>query len=493
MRRRPLGKRGYLVQFEPRLSSTGASADEWVAIRPGAEGLVALGLGKILVQEGLLEGSEYASLYDRVDPSAVLVASGVRAEVLERLAHIFASVDAPLAIPGGAVTGQPEGAAAQAAVQALNLLGGRLGEPGGVFLSEPSSGEDFAPPRVSTYAEVEELIADMSAGRVQVLMVHSANPVFELPPAAGFHEALANVPVVISFSPTVDETAAQANLILPDHTNMEGWGYHVPALADRRLVTSQQPVMRPLYDTRASVDVLLALAQALGGAVSEALPWPNEVDFLRETVNQLNHGSVSPEVFWAQWRRRGGQWASEPEMVSPSVTGGFDAPLAVTAPDARAEDADHPFHLYLYPSISLYDGRGANKAWLQETPDPMTTVSWQTWIEVHPHTAEELGLESNDIVRVISPEGEVRAIVYVYPAIEEGVVAMPVGQGHENYGRFAQNRGSNPVRLLVRAVEEETGALAWEATRVRIEPTGEKKQLARLESPAGVEFMLEGH
>jgi anaerobic selenocysteine-containing dehydrogenase len=391
------------------------------------------------------------------------------------------------------VTGQPDGAAAQAAVQALNLLSGQLGQPGGVFLSEPSFGENFAPPSLSSYSEVERLVADMSAGRVQVLMVHSTNPVFELPPAAGFKEALANVPVVISFSPTVDETAAQANLILPDRTNLEGWGYHVPALADRRLVTSQQPVMRPLYDTRASVDVLLALAQALGGAVREALPWPNEVDFLRETVNQLNDGSVSPEVFWARWRRRGGQWAPEPEMVSPSVSGEFDALLAVTAPDARAEDADHPFHLYLYPSISLYDGRGANKAWLQETPDPMTTVSWQTWIEVHPHTAEELGLESDDIVRVISPEGEVRAIVYVYPTIMEGVVAMPIGQGHENYGRFAQNRGSNPVRLLVTVVEEETGALAWEATRVRIEPTGERKQLARLESPAGVEFMLKGH
>jgi anaerobic selenocysteine-containing dehydrogenase len=490
MRRGAFGKRGYLVQFEPRLSSTGASADEWVAVRPGSEGLVALGLGKILVEEGLVSAGSLARLYEGVDLGAVLEGTGMHAETLERLARLFAGTDAPLAIPGGAATGQPDGAAAQTAIQALNVLAGRLGEPGGLYLSQPSYGEDFVPPPLSTYAEVGALIDDMAAGRVQVLLVHSANPVFELPPGAGFAEALANVPFVVSFSPTVDETAARSDLILPDHTNMEGWGYHVPALGDRRLVTSQQPVMRPLYDTRATADVLLALAQELGGAVSQALPWPNEVDYLRETVNQLNDGSASPEVFWAQWRRRGGLWAAEPEMLAPAAAGAWDAALAVGTGPEGAEDS---FHFYPYPSISLYDGRGANKSWLQETPDPMTTVSWQTWIEIHPHTAEELGLEANDVVRVISSVGEVTAIVYVYPGIHEGVVAMPIGQGHENYGRFAQNRGSNAVRLLVPDADGETGALAWGATRVRIEATGQQKELARMESPAGVEYMLGEH
>jgi hypothetical protein len=70
---------------------------------------------------------------------------------------------------------------------------------------------------------------------------------------------------------------------------------------------------------------------------------------------------------------------------------------------------------------------------------------------------------------------------------------MPVGQGHENYGRFAQNRGSNAVQLLVPDVDGETGALAWGATWVRIEATGQQKELARMESPAGVEYMLGEH
>ena len=123
----------------------------------------------------------------------------------------------------------------------------------------------------------------------------------------------------------------------------------------------------------------------------------------------------------------------------------------------------------------------------------MTTVSWQTWIEINAHTAEELGVDFNDVVRVISPVGEVEALVYIYPGIGEDVVAMPIGRGHTHYGRFAAGKGSNPMHLLVPEVDDGTGGLAWGATRVRIEPTGEEKALARMESPAGVEYMLEGH
>jgi anaerobic selenocysteine-containing dehydrogenase len=493
MRRGLVGKRGYLVQFEPRLSSTAASADEWVPVKPGSEGQVALGLGKILVERGLAGGAQDAQIYEQVDLAEVSAASGVPAEELERLAHIFASVSSAVAVPGGAVTGQRSGAAALSAVYGLNRLTNRLGQPGGVYLSAPAAGPDFTPAPLSTFAEVQDLIDDMAAGRVQVLLVHGANPVFEIPAAQGFAGALANVPFVVSFSSTVDETAAQADLILPDHTSLEGWGYYAPALTDRTVVSSQQPIMRPLYDTRATVDVLLALARELGGQVAQALPWPNEVEFLQQTLETLNDGSMPAEAYWAEWRRRGGHWSETEERGSPAVGGGLAGPLSLVEPSSGADEEAYPYHLYPYPSIALFDGRGANKSWLQETPDPMTTVSWQTWIEIHPHTAESLGVQAEDIVRVISPVGEVEAIVYVYPGIGEEVVAMPIGRGHEDYGRFAMERGSNPMRLLVPEADPDTGALAWQATRVRIEPTGQQKTLARLESAAGVEYMLEGH
>jgi anaerobic selenocysteine-containing dehydrogenase len=141
--------------------------------------------------------------------------------------------------------------------------------------------------------------------------------------------------------------------------------------------------------------------------------------------------------------------------------------------------------LYPYPSIAISDGRGANLPWLQETPDPMTTASWGTWVELHPETARSLGVGDNDIVRVSSKFGSLEAPVVVYPGLRPDVVAIPVGQGHTDYGRFAQRRGSNPLALLAPVTDPDTGALAWGATRVRVESTGRRRELARVESLEG--------
>lgn len=490
-RRGDLGQRGLLAQFESRLSSTATSADEWIPIRPGTEGLAALGLGRLLVDGGLMDaGAEFASLYDGVNMNEVVEVTGVSIERLQRLARIFASVPNVLAIPGSTIAAREGGAGAMTAVQSLNLLAGRLGQPGGVYLPPLPPGDDFAPAPLSTYADVEALIADMAAGRVQVLMVHGTNPAFELPASSGFVEALQNVRLVVSFSPTVDETAALADLILPDHTTLEAWGYHVPVVADRTVVSSQQPIIRPRHQTRATADVFLAVAAELGGELGQALPWANEVELLTETLAPFGEGAATPQAFWADWRRRGGYWTDAPELRAPELAGAPAGPLAVSLPAAAGQE--FPFDLHLYPSVLLFDGRGANKPWLQETPDPMTTLMWQTWIEIYPEDAHELGLEDGDVVRVISPAGEVEALVYRFPAMSRGVVAMPIGRGHEHYGRFAKDMGTNPLRLLASAAAE-SGALTWASTRVRLEPTGRREDLSRFENPEGVEYLLEEH
>ncbi len=495
MRRGELGKRGYLVQFESRYSSTAASADEWVVVQPGTQGLVALALGKIIVEEGLARGGSapYEALYERVEVGDVAQTSGVSAEDLEHLAHVFAKVPRQVAIPGGTPAAHLNGQTALVAVQALNLLLGRLGEVGGVFLPPEISADAFVPAPPTPFGDVRALIGAMKAGQVKVMLLHSANPVFELPAAAGFVDALANVDLVVSFGSTVDETALQADLILPDHAGLESWGYHVPPLTDRTLVSGQQPVMRPLYDTRATVDVLLALAQELGGDVSQALPWPNEVDMLREVTGAWRDEQTSEDAFWTRWRRRGGWWADGEEKAVPELVMALDESLSPARPSFEGDFDNYPFALHLYPSISLFDGRGANKPWLQETPDPMTTVTWQTWVEIHPETAHQLDVKEEDVVRVISRAGEVEAIVYLYPGIEKGVVALPLGQGHEGYGRYAQGRGSNPIDLVVPSTDETSGALAWGSTRVRIEKTGRHHSLARLEDPEGMAFLSGEH
>jgi len=338
------GRRGFMVHFEPRLSATAASADEWVPIRPGSEGLVALALGRMIVERRLGHvgafTEEESRLYQGLDVERLSRESDVPVETLERLAHILANGNRPVAIPGGAPAGHTNGHSAYLAVQALNLILRRLGQRGGVFLSQPTPVETLpAALASSSFAAVQDLIRRMYDGQVDVLFVYGTNPVFELPEASGFRASLERVPFVVSFSPFVDETAAQADLILPDHTYLESWGYQVPSpSADRPVVSNQQPVVRPLSDTRSTAEIILALAAQLGGEVADALPWRGFSLFLEDASGMLFGSSLSAYrastagSFWAAWRQHGGWWADRVLQLEPEPVGFRVGPLPVTPP-----------------------------------------------------------------------------------------------------------------------------------------------------------------
>ena len=171
--------------------------------------------------------------------------------------------------------------------------------------------------------------------------------------------------------------------------------------------------------------------------------------------------------------------------MEPEPVGFGSLPMTIDEPTFHGDEESYPFHLLPYPSIGLSDGRGANLPWLQELPDPMTTARWQTWVEINPRTAHDLGVKNNDVVRVISPYGMIEAIVLIYPGIRPDVVAVPVGQGHTDYGRYAGERGGNVSKLLAPFTDQTTGSLAWGTTRVVIVPTGRTYDLARLENIEG--------
>jgi anaerobic selenocysteine-containing dehydrogenase len=189
-------------------------------------------------------------------------------------------------------------------------------------------------------------------------------------------------------------------------------------------------------------------------------------------------------VLWARFQQYGGWWpatAPEPERL-PLAAG---RPIEV-APPALQDVDEYPFSLYIYPSGLLSDGRGASQPWLQGSPDPMTTISWQTWIEMHPETAHELGVEDGDVVEVASPHGEIEALVYAYPAIRPDTVAIPLGQGHTDLGRYARDRGSNAMQLAGSATDASGSSLVWADIRVKVRPTGESADLALFEFKEGV-------
>ena len=105
--------------------------------------------------------------------------------------------------------------------------------------------------------------------------------------------------------------------------------------------------------------------------------------------------------------------------------------------------------------------------------DPLTSAMWSSWIEINPRTADQLGVKLGDLVDVTSSQGTLRAPVVVFPGIAPDVVAMPVGQGHDTFTRYASKRGVNPIEILSPLTEAETGALAWAATRVKIARAGD--------------------
>lgn len=474
------GRRGYLVHFEPRLSQTAATADEWIPTRPGSEGLIALALGR-LAAEGR---GAIPTVYLDVDVAAIAEASGVNEETLRRLADLFAQADRPLAIPGGAVMGQTNGVEAAKAILMLDVLRGNLGQEGGVFLTQALPVYQDAPQTTSPLTEIGALVRRMSEGKVRVLFVHGANPLFDLPPALGFASALANVPQVISFASFPDETAWQADYVFPDHTALESWGYQrVTTGGDRPAVSGTQPVVVPFHDTRATADVLIAAAQAAG----KELPYKDEVAFIQQALVDLVQEDGffnAPEIrtFMAQFQQYGGWWPAAAGLQAPQGADALNRPLRIDLPET---DGEGEFILFPFPSPILGDGAGANKPWLQETPDPMTTVMWNSWLEINPKTADELGLHNDDLVKIISPYGEIEVAVYRYPAIRPDVIAIPFGQGHTAYGRYAEGRGANPAHLFGLKING-AGDLAFAANKVRIEKTGRRRVLSRLESRIGV-------
>ncbi|HET9909286.1 MAG TPA: molybdopterin-dependent oxidoreductase, partial [Anaerolineales bacterium] len=483
MRRGNPRVRGYFIQFESRMSQTAAKADEWIPIHPGTEGLVAAAIGRLVAE---IRGVAAPAAFEAVDLNAVLAETGLNLETLEHIAHLVAESTSPIAIPGGSALGLSNGLQTAEAILSLNAVVDNLGKPGGVAFSPLSPNQDEYH-RPASAQELTEFINRLNSGEIQTLFIHGVNPVYELPTSLGFAEALANVETVISFATFPDETALAADYVFPDHHGLESWGYQRVATGSLQSVLSgAQPVVSPMHDTRATADVLLA--------ASQALPFKDEMEYLQSKfaslVGQADGSFSAPEIntFTAYFQQHGGWWNNAAELLTPTAAGSSN----LTVEHAEFVGEGEFFFLpFLSPTLGE---AGANKPWLQELPDPTTTVMWNTWVEINPETAHELGLENDDVVKIISDAGEVEAPVYLYPAIHPEVIAMPFGQGHTAYGRYAQGRGANPVALLG-AHFNEAGDLTFAGMKVHIEKTGRKQILSRLESRIGVyrEGMGEEH
>ncbi|NJC98628.1 MAG: twin-arginine translocation signal domain-containing protein [Anaerolineae bacterium] len=489
MRRGKPRKRGYFVQFASRLSQTAAKADEWVPLRPGTDGLVALAIGKLVAEA---KDTAVPASFEAIDPAEVARTADVKLETLEHIAQLVVDSEHPLAVPGGTAVGQTNGLATAESVLALNAQFGNYGMTGGVYISPLGPNQDEYH-RPASPEEMLNLIWKMKDGKVKVLFIHGVNPVFELPSHLGFLDTLQYVPQVISFATFPDETAVASDYIFPDHHGLESWGYQRAVVSSQPVLSGAQPVISPFFNTRATADVLIAAAQQAGGQFAEALPFADEVAFIQSKLSPLvgdpDGSFLAPEInmFSAYFQQHGGWWKNDPALSAPIASGALTKKL-----DPGVAEFSGEGEFFFVPFVSPTIGEaGANKPWLQELPDPTTTVTWNTWVEMNPETAHELGIDNDDIVEVMSEAGSVQAAVYLYPAIRPDVIAMPFGQGHTAYGQFAAGRGANPVNILSIHFNA-AGDLAFAGVKVNVKKTGRKHELARMEGKVGVyEFRKE--
>ena len=504
-------ERGNMVHVDSRFSMTGANADEWVYVNPGWEGILALSIAQVIISEGLgnADAADALTGDGAVDlggyaPEAVAGDVGVDADRIRHLAREFANNRPSLAIGGGSAAAHTNGLFNLVAIYSLNYLVGSVGVPGGiVFNPGPPVGDIPTAPAGASFAQWRSLALEMKRGQVPVFMVRGADPMYGLPQGLGFEDALLgtnadefNVPLIVSFSGHMDDTTAMADLVLPEHNYLEDWGSDVPDPGPGyQTLGIQQPVVRPFYEsrgvhlgTKSFPDVLLALAQDLD--MDLGLPGETFKDLLQDGARRLSEkggGSVRAANFNSFWNgvlQRGGWWDTSAKYTGP-------APKPPRLPDKKeTPDIDggqeaFPFHLMPFASTSLTDGRGAHLPWLQATPDPITTATWQTWIEINLRKAEELGIKEGDVLKLTSPQGvSIEALAYPHPGISPGVVAVPIGQGHRAGGRYAEGRGANVLSLLTPLEDSDTGALAWAATRVKIERTAQWVRLPKFENSA---------
>ena len=457
------------VYAAPRRDLTGLNADEWLPIKPGSEAALALAMANVLVAERGEGRAGLAAALGSYTPAMAAQETGVPAETIERLAREFAAARPSLAVAGG--VGSQHAAATEvcAAVNVLNFVAGNIGET-------VRFGAEL--PAADGHAELARLSQAMDAGEVAVVLVHDANPAYTLPKSSGFAARFAKVGFKVSTSLYLDETAALCDLLLPQHHALERWDDARPRAGVYGLM---QPVMEPVFNTLPAGEILLRVSRKAAGSLARftAAGWDEHLK-ARWTALAGELGEADAAAFWHAAVQRGGVWR-DPPAAPPVSLALADGRLAYTRPTFEGEGS---FTFLTYPHPMLHDGRGANKPWLMENADPVTKITWHSWVEVSPAAARALDVRDGEVVELTSPYGAVEAPVYVYPGIRDDAVAVPLGFGHTAYGAFAQGRGVNALDLLGAPRGE---FVPYLSTRVAVRKTGGYRKLA---SVAGVPRQL---
>jgi menaquinone reductase, molybdopterin-binding-like subunit len=467
-----------LTQVEARRSITAAKADKWLPIKPGTEATLALGLAHLIVKHHphqKFNSAEFSTLKAALKayyPTKVADETGIDEDVLVKLAGTFAMAGRPLALYGKGGGNTPGSVGEAMAVHTLNALVGNINKKGGVWLldsSEPVKWPEFAKAAGAAGARVdgagsgpykdtqylsnrlaEALLTDNYP--LQALFVSKANPLYALPDSRNVKQAFAKIPYIVSFSSYMDETAAYADLILPNHHYLERLeDVPSPRGYPEKMMLLAKPAIEPQFDTRHTGDAVMALAGAVGGSVAAAFAWENYGAFLQEALGD----------YWDTLQEQGyvviegSALATDPAALNFA---GLNAGLIVL----EGGESEYPLVFMPYDSLRLSSGYIGDTPFMIKTVEDTVLKGKDSLVEINPATAKKAGLREGAAAMIETPRGSARVRVHLYDGIRPGVIAMPRGLGHSAYDKYLAGKGVN-VNKLIGPVEDPASGLdaAW--------------------------------
>ncbi len=435
------------IHIASHQSLTGANADQWFCCRPGTEGLVAVWLlGSLLnAGNGTAIPSTLAGVCKKIcqhlNSQVVAQRTGVPRSRLEHLARTLRQARAPVILGSGGLCGRHD---LDIGLEIAALLLHLLCDP---RQRRIDLRHGFLPQAPTQPDALDAVFSDLSRGTADVLLMHRVNPLYALGGDNPLSRAMERSDLfVVSFSDVMDDTSRHADLVLPVSHPLASWGAYEPKVG---ILSLMQPALSPLDGAPHMGDVMLACA------FGENKPVGSFVAHLKTFLQ--NRGYLSKKSDWWDALAQGGFFdrrVSGTVTKTPVVPAGSrhnavaGMMAAVVASESERGNEKGQLTLLPGPSIRFFDGRGADKPWLCEVPDPLTQVAWQTPIRMHPVTVRRLGLSHEDQVRLETPRGSLSGPVYETEGVHPDAVVVGVGQGHRGGGRYADGQGQNPLALM---------------------------------------------
>ncbi|MEO6669814.1 MAG: TAT-variant-translocated molybdopterin oxidoreductase [Ferruginibacter sp.] len=425
------------IQFESMLSLTGSNADDRFTHKPSETGAVALAL--LAKLGGGVTGPSFsdAKLIKGIDQTAALLSANKNAALV-----VCGSNDVNV----------------QMVVNAINELIGANGSTiNWALTSNYRKGID---------ADMVKLAADMGSGNVGALLLYDCNPVYTYVDGKKFGEAIAKVPVTVSFNATMDETTEQCKFIIPSHHWLESWGDAEPKTGFISLI---QPIINPLFKTR---EFQTSLMKWTGTPVAQPVQRDTTIVGMQPvTVAPSNDYAAYVKNYWTTklgtielWEKALQDGVIETTVAAAAGTFNNGGLAAAASKIAQTKGGDR--EVILYQKISMGDGSHANNPWLQELPDPISKVTWDNYAMVGPELAKALiGIDvanpdsnreadnyevhpEKPVIKITVNNQSLSLPVLILPGLNASTIAIALG-----YGRQSANKEKTKERIGLAATD----------------------------------------